>query len=283
MTGFGKASIALSDSKISIEIRSLNSKNLDIHTRVPQYLKEYDLTFRGKIRDVLKRGKIDVSIHKEDLESSTTSNQIATDLVKQYMTQLEGVSKGVKTSKLLEIAMRMPDVLQKPKEELEATEIKAITKGLEKALFDLNTFREKEGKELEKEFVKRIGNIQRLLEHVIEVDPTRIEQIKQRLHQKLAELKVTVDENRFEQELIYYLEKLDITEEKVRLANHLNYFLETLQTADSNGKKLGFISQEIGREINTIGSKVNFAPMQKHVVQMKDELEKIKEQLLNVL
>jgi len=198
------------------------------------------------------------------------------------MEQLKQFS-NVNENELLQIAMRLPDVLKTEREEIDETEFKLIENLLDEAIKNILDYRANEGAVLEKDFILRINNISSLLEKVIQIDPERIENVKARLQKGISDLKEKVDENRFEQELVYYIEKFDITEEKVRLSNHLSYFLENLASAESNGKKLGFIAQEIGREINTIGSKSNFAPMQKLVVEMKDELEKIKEQLLNVL
>ena len=284
MTGFGKAVLALPDSKITIEVRSLNSKNLDINSRVPQYLKEHDLSFRNQIRQTLQRGKIDLQIQKENISDDCLSASISQKAVQNYINQLKNITPDVEASTLLGIAMGMPDTLQKNKEEITDQELESVRDCLGQALHKLLVFREEEGTQLSKDFEKRVAYIQDYLKQLIDIDPLRIEQIKERLQTKLQSLQISdVDQNRFEQELIYYLERLDITEEKVRLSNHLFYFLETLESGISSGKKLGFISQEIGREINTIGSKVNNASMQKIVVQMKDELEKIKEQLLNVL
>jgi uncharacterized protein (TIGR00255 family) len=201
-------------------------------------------------------------------------------VVANYISQLESIHKE---SDILSIAMRLPDVLKTEREEFDVEEWGIIQKGIQEAIDNLQEYRLSEGKELRIDFEHRIAILQKKLEEVISLDADRLDQVRERLKKAIKDLEQTVDENRFEQELIYYLEKLDITEEKVRLTNHLNYFVQELDVNVSNGKKLGFISQEIGREINTIGSKANFAPMQKVVVEMKDELEKIKEQLLNVL
>ncbi|MDT0651950.1 YicC family protein, partial [Autumnicola edwardsiae] len=203
-------------------------------------------------------------------------------VVKKYMEQLRALVNGDETE-LLKMAVRMPDALKTEREEIDETEFKAIEDAVEEALTEINNFRTAEGQALEKDLKLRVSNIEDLLQQIIKMDPDRIDGVKERLRKGVEEIKESVDENRFEQELVYYIEKFDITEEKVRLENHLNYFNETLNSKDSNGRKLAFISQEMGREINTIGSKSNYAPMQQLVVQMKDELEKIKEQLLNVL
>ena len=284
MTGFGKSIVALPSKKITIELKSLNSKNLDLNARMPSQYRERELDLRGKIAKSLSRGKVDFSLYVEITGEATTASVNAA-VVKKYIQQLKEIPStgSADEASLLEIAMRLPDTLKTEREEIDESEFNAIDQGLEEALAEINDFRDAEGKALEKDFVLRIETLQQLLQEVIEIDPQRIDAVKERLQKGIEELKENVDENRFEQELVYYIEKYDITEEKTRLENHLSYFTETLNSSDSNGKKLGFIGQEIGREINTIGSKSNFAPMQKLVVQMKDELEKIKEQLLNVL
>lgn len=281
MTGFGKATKQLEDKKISIELKSLNSKNLDLNARMPNQYREKEILLRNIIAKSLVRGKLDFSLQVDVIGNSSTS-VINSEVVKSYVNQL---SKFGKTSEgeLLNIAMRLPDTISTVREEVQDDEFKMIEELLRLALEDLNQHRLDEGIVLEKDFRLRIKNIEKLLEAVINIDAERVEGIKNRIQKNIADLKEKVDENRFEQELIYYIEKLDITEEKVRLKNHLDYFKDNLNSLVSNGKKLGFIAQEIGREVNTIGSKSNFAPMQQLVVQMKDELEKIKEQLLNVL
>ncbi|WP_341199856.1 YicC/YloC family endoribonuclease [Croceibacter atlanticus] len=281
MTGFGKSTIQLPTKKISIEIKSLNSKSLDLNARMPNQYREKELDMRKLIASSLMRGKVDFSLYIETTSDDTTS-AINSEVVKSYMQQLKQVVASDDTE-LLKMAIKMPDALKTVREEIDETEYDSILNTLKEALVEINRFRTDEGKALEDDFNLRISNIKNLLEEVIKVDPDRINQVKERLRKGIEELKESVDENRFEQELVYYIEKYDITEEKTRLDNHLSYFTETINSADSNGKKLGFISQEIGREINTIGSKSNYAPMQQLVVQMKDELEKIKEQLLNVL
>jgi len=281
MTGFGKSTLQLPTKKISIEIKSLNSKSLDLNARMPNQYREKELDMRKLIASSLMRGKVDFSLYIETTSDETTS-AINSDVVKSYMQQLKKVVASNDTE-LLKMAIKMPDALKTVREEIDATEYDSILETLKEALVEINEFRTDEGKALEEDFKLRISNIKNLLDEVIAIDPDRIAQVKERLRKGVEELKESVDENRFEQELVYYIEKYDITEEKTRLDNHLSYFTETINSADSNGKKLGFISQEIGREINTIGSKSNYAPMQQLVVQMKDELEKIKEQLLNVL
>ncbi|HLV92881.1 MAG TPA: YicC/YloC family endoribonuclease [Aequorivita sp.] len=281
MTGYGKEVIQLPSKTITIEIKSLNSKGLDLNTRIPSAYREKELEMRDILAKSMQRGKVDFSIYIEVTGEATTT-QLNEVIVKQYIKQLSNVVNGDPVE-LLKMAVRMPDALKTEKEEIDENEYNAILEGITKVLKSINKYRADEGAVLEKDFVERIENISKLLEEVIAVDPERIPAVKERLHKAISDLKEKVDENRFEQELVYYLEKYDITEEIVRLRNHLNYFKETLNSDDSNGKKLGFITQEIGREINTIGSKANYAPMQQLVVQMKDELEKIKEQALNVL
>ena len=281
MTGFGKYVMQLPTKKITIEIKSLNSKSIDLNARMPSSYREKELELRKIIAASLQRGKVDFSLYLE-VTGDQTSAQVNETVVKQYMEQLKAIAGG-DDLKLLEMALRFPDTMKTDKEDIDEEEYKAILQALKGALAEINTFRSEEGSVLEKDFVARIAELESLLHQVIEMDPDRQSTIRERLEKAVQDVKAEVDANRFEQELIYYLEKYDITEEKVRLANHLDYFTKTLKSDDSNGKKLGFISQEIGREINTIGSKANFAPMQQLVVQMKDELEKIKEQMLNVL
>ncbi len=281
MTGYGKSVLQLPTKKITIEIKSLNSKNLDLNARMPTIYREKELSVRKLLADQLLRGKIDFSIYVE-ATAEDTSTQINTPVVKQYMEQLNQIVDG-DSIELLKMAVRFPDALNTVREEIDETEWQAIQKEIQIAVTALNTHRLNEGSVLEQDFNKRVLKIGEILEEIIAIDPERIEAVRERLLRGIEDLKEKYDENRFEQELIYYIEKFDITEEKVRLKNHLNYFTESLNTPSSNGKKLGFISQEMGREINTIGSKSNYAPMQQLVVQMKDELEKIKEQLLNVL
>ncbi len=279
MTGYGKSIIQLPTKKITIEIKSLNSKNLDLNTRIPAIYREKEVSVRRKLAKELTRGKIDLSFYTETTAEETSTN-INKAIVSNYLKQLDDIHKEADN---LSIAMRLPDVLKTEREELDNDEWSIIEKSVDEALLQLQIFRKDEGRVLNNDFVLRIEAIRKNLNEIIELDEERLQTVRERLLKSINELKATVDENRFEQEMIYYLEKLDITEEKVRLNNHLDYFITELSSDISNGKKLGFISQEMGREINTIGSKANFAPMQKLVVQMKDELEKIKEQLLNVL
>jgi uncharacterized protein (TIGR00255 family) len=281
MTGFGKHVVQLPTKKITVEIKSLNSKSIDLNARMPSAYREKELELRKLIANSLQRGKVDFSLYIE-ITGDETSAQVNESAVKQYMKQLKSIADG-DNLRLLEMALRFPDAMRTDKEDIDEEEYKAIIKALKGALSEINKFRSEEGNVLERDFLDRISSLKNLLQNVLEMDPDRQGTIRERLEKAVQEIKQDVDANRFEQELIYYLEKYDITEEKVRLANHLDYFTKTIQSNDSNGKKLGFISQEIGREINTIGSKANYAPMQQLVVQMKDELEKIKEQMLNVL
>lgn len=281
MTGFGKSVLQIPNKKITVELKSLNSKNFDLNARIPSQYREKELDLRNIISNSLQRGKVDLSIYVEFTGEQTSTN-VNTAVVKNYMDQLREIVNASEVE-LLKMAVKMPDAMKTEREEIDEEEFHAIEKAVEEALEEINSFRTDEGKALEKDLKLRITNISRLLSEVIEMDPDRVEAVRERLRKGIEELKEQADENRFEQELVYYIEKFDITEEKVRLDNHLQYFEKTLNTKDSNGRKLAFISQEIGREINTIGSKSNFAPMQQLVVQMKDELEKIKEQILNVL
>lgn len=281
MTGYGKSIVQLPSKKITVEIKSLNSKNMDLNARVPSAYREKELDLRNRISASLSRGKVDFNLFVE-LTGEATSASVNDAVVKQYMKQLKTISDADDID-LLKMAIRLPDALKTERDEIDESEFKVIVEAVDTALKAINDYRSNEGAVLERDFLMRITTISNLLAQVMEIDPQRIENLRDRLRKAVSELKETVDENRFEQELVYYLEKYDITEEQVRLNNHLSYFKETLTNPTSNGKKLGFISQEIGREINTIGSKANFAPMQQLVVQMKDELEKIKEQALNVL
>ena len=282
MTGFGKASLQLPTKKITVEIKSLNSKGLDLNTRMPSVFREMELGLRNQISQRLERGKVDFSLYVEVTGEETTS-KINVPIIKGYINQMKAVIPNADETELMKMAVRMPDALKTERDEIDENEWKQIQTVIDEALENIANFRKDEGASLEKEFQLRIGNINNLMTEAVSYDAERVETVKTRLRTALDELKVNVDENRFEQELIFYLEKYDITEEKVRLGNHLNYFLETLNGTEANGRKLGFITQEMGREINTMGSKSNHTEMQKLVVMMKDELEKIKEQVLNVL
>ena len=281
MTGYGKSVLQLPNKKISIELKSLNSKNLDVNARMPSMYRAKELDIRKLIAKHLVRGKIDFSLFVE-ITGEDTSSKINKTVVNEYIKQLKEVVDG-DTTELLKMAIRLPDAVTTERDEINEEEWNLIANGINDAISKIVAYRGDEGGILKQDFSERILNLKNLLDAVITMDPERIDGVRSRLERGISDIKEKVDENRFEQELVYYIEKFDITEEKVRLDNHLDYFLKALNSDDSNGKKLGFISQEIGREINTIGSKSNYAPMQKLVVQMKDELEKIKEQLLNVL
>jgi len=282
MTGFGKASLQLSTKKITVEAKSLNSKGLDLNVRMPSVYREMELGLRNQIALALERGKIDFSVFIENT-AEQTSTKVNVPIVKAYINQLREIHAEADETELMKMAIRMPDALKTERDEIDENDWVEIQTVIKEALDNILNFRQAEGLSLEKEFQLRIANIRQYMNDALALDPERVQAIKDRLQTAIAELKVNVDENRFEQELIYYLEKLDITEEKVRLTNHLDYFLETINGKEANGRKLGFITQEMGREINTMGSKSNHAQMQKLVVMMKDELEKIKEQVLNVL
>ena len=281
MTGFGKKEAQWEDKSLSIEIRSLNSKSADINLRTPSYLREIDTEIRKRIAKKLHRGKIDLNIFIE-FNGKNAPTAINASVVKEYIAQLKQIEENNEIDHLA-IAMRLPDTLSSERNTLQEDEKKAIFNLLDDAIKNIETYRLDEGKVLEKDFLLRLNLIETYLEDAIKIDPERSKKIEVKLRASLEELKIEIDSNRFEQELIFYLEKFDITEEKVRLQNHLDYFKKVLENDFPNGKKLGFVAQEIGREINTIGSKANHSELQKIVVQMKDELEKIKEQLLNVL
>ena len=281
MTGFGKGETQFSNKKITVEIRTLNSKNIDLNFRTPHSYRELESSMRGEINKKLVRGKIDVSVFVDN-SGSATNTILNKEVIQNYLAQLNDIHQG-DTTELLKMAVRLPDALKTEKEAIDEKEKEALLTLFASTLEKVNQHREYEGLALKKDFSLRLGAIDQLLKDVIVIDPERKERVTEKLTTSLAQLKLDVDQNRLEQELIYYLEKYDITEEKVRLANHLEYFDEIMDQDATNGKKLGFIAQEMGREINTIGSKANHAGLQKIVVQMKDELEKIKEQLLNVL
>lgn len=282
MTGFGKATLQLPTKKITVEVKSLNSKGLDLNVRMPSVYREMELGLRNEIALKLERGKIDFSVFIE-MTGEQTSTKVNVPIVKAYIDQMREVIADADQTELMKMAVRMPDALKTERDEIDENDWAEIQKVITEGLVNIHNFRIDEGKSLEKEFQLRIANIRQFMDETVALDAERIANVKERLQTAIDELKVNVDENRFEQELIYYLEKLDITEEKVRLSNHLDYFLETIDGTEANGRKLGFITQEMGREINTMGSKANHAKMQKLVVLMKDELEKIKEQVLNVL
>jgi uncharacterized protein (TIGR00255 family) len=286
MTGFGKAECELKDRKIIIEIKSLNSKNLDIYTKIPGIYREKELEIRNTISKVLLRGKVEFVLYYEIAEDNKATT-INSEVVKNYFNQLKEIAAdlNIETSEqLLQIAARLPDTLNTEREEIDQNDWSKINETILNALNQLDNFRMQEGEFLKKDIEQRIKTINQYKEEITPFEINRTEKIRTKLNESLNSLSdQEIDKNRFEQELIYYLEKLDITEEKVRLTNHCNYFTEMINEPESNGKKLGFISQEIGREINTIGSKANDSDIQKFVILMKDELEKIKEQMLNIL
>lgn len=260
----------------------MNSKTFDLNTRVPSFYREKELEIRNLLSEKIQRGKVDFSMMVE-LNPAARNQSLNADLIKKYISEFKEITPEVTDAELLPVVMRMPDVISYTQDELNEDEWNQIRTTILEAADALNKFRADEGAVLEKYLRLNLNNILQLLTDVTPFEKVRIETIKDRFAKRMDEQKIDVDQNRFEQELIFYLEKLDITEEKVRLKNHCEYFLKELESTESNGKKLGFISQEIGREINTLGSKSNHSEMQKIVVQMKDELEKIKEQSLNVL
>ena len=283
MTGFGKAECILSNKKISVEIKTLNSKHFDANVRIPSVYKSKEVGIRQQLNLALNRGKIDCSLFIEKMEGEP-SVKLDKKVITAYYTSLKSIAEQLgNTDELMSSVMRLPHVILTEKDEVEEDEWKEITKAIDQAIKAVNDHRLKEGNQLKLDFEQRIKTISTLLQSVEQIGKKRTKRIQLSIANQIKDLKLSVDENRFEQEMIYYLEKLDVTEEIIRLGIHLNYFSDVMNESNSQGKKLGFIGQEIGREINTIGSKANDADMQKLVVQMKDELEKIKEQLLNVL
>ena len=295
MTGYGKAELNLTCANFTIEVKSLNSKQIDANVKMSSIYRDKEIGLRKLLSEKLLRGKIELSIWREEI-TSVSRYSINKELIKSYHQQIDEVRKELGYKEpfsilekeiyrdIMQTMVHMPDIMIKGEEASDENEWQKVEEGVHLAINNLIRYRTDEGKKLEKDIRKRINIITQLLEDIAPLAKKRIEKVKVSLRDKLTELESkNIEENRFEQELIYYLEKQDITEEQVRLSAHLNYFLETMNTGSPNGKKLGFIGQEIGREINTIGSKSSEAGMQKVVVQMKDELEKIKEQLLNVL
>jgi uncharacterized protein (TIGR00255 family) len=287
MTGYGKAEKSYQNKKITAELKSLNSKYCDINVKLPYNLREKELEIRKLINNELQRGKINCLLVQEvsDEEKASTINA---PVVKSYVKQIQEITDDLNldfSQDLLRATLQMPESLEKSEEEIEEDEWEVIFSTLQAAIDDLKTFRKQEGQAIEKDFEKRIAVMSKLLKDVEPFEQHRIDKIKERLNEKFNEIKGDhdIDEHRFEQEVVYYLEKFDITEEKVRLQNHFDYFLEMMKPEVASGKKLNFIAQEMGREINTIGSKASDMDIQKIVVQLKDELEKIKEQLMNVL
>lgn len=286
MTGFGKSSCEIENKKITVEIKSLNSKQLDLSSRVPNVYKEKEIDFRNRIAQKLERGKIDLTVYIETIGKETTS-QLNIPMMDCYVQQIKKASETIgiqPPSDWFSVLLRLPDTIKTENSELDETEWNAVSKTFDEAIENIIKFRTKEGVSLKNVFSQKIANINSLLTKVDPFEAERVEKIKTKLLDNLNSLpEVEYDKNRFEQELIYYIEKLDVNEEKNRLKQHLKYFNETMDSEGSCGKKLGFIAQEIGREINTLGSKSNQHEMQKIVVMMKDELEQIKEQVLNVL
>ena len=286
MTGYGKAAVELPHKKLTIEIRSLNSKQFDLFTRIPMIYREKEIGLRNDLSKKLERGKIDLSFTVEHI-SKDVSASIDHTLLKQYHQEIKALAQKMyleEPKDWFQTLLRMPDVMKQDIEELDDEEWALIEKTIEKAVNELIGFRVQEGEMLKNLLVEKIANIRQLLQDVEPYESERIEKIKSRIYDGLAALEnKEYDTNRFEQEMIYYIEKLDVNEEKSRLTHHLDYFIETLNDQKSQGKKLGFIAQEMGREINTLGSKSYHSDIQRIVVQMKDELEQIKEQILNVL
>lgn len=286
MTGFGKAMSELENRKITVEIKSLNSKQLDLSVRLPNVYKEHEMTLRNLISRQLERGKVDFLIYVENL-GTETSTQINQSVVEAYYNQIKDSADklGIDVPHdWFQTLLRLPEVLKFEQSEIDEEEWKIVLNTIDKALSQLQNFRKQEGHMLEELFKDKINNISNLLLEIEPFEKERLERVKNRILESLQKLdNIDYDKNRFEQELIYYIERLDINEEKTRLRNHLGYFIETMKSTSGQGKKLGFICQEIGREINTMGSKSNDADMQQIVVRMKDELEQIKEQVLNVL
>jgi len=287
MTGFGKAIGEVNKKKITVEIKSLNSKQSDVSVRMPSFYKEKELPLRSLINKKLERGKIEFNLYAE-LHGGTSNYNLNTDLFKKYYAEFSAAANEVDpkhTSDLIAVVSKMPDLLKVERSELDEDEWNGISKIIDEALAKIDEFRCTEGTSLEKELTLRVNNIAELLASVEQYEQERIETVKARITTNLKEVvdDAKIDKDRFEQELIYYIEKYDVTEEKIRLTQHCKYFFETMNSTISEGKKLGFITQEMGREINTLGSKANHSELQKIVVQMKDELEKIKEQILNIL
>ena len=287
MTGYGIASFDAGNTKYTVEIKSLNSKFLELTLRLPKIFSDKEFQLRNDCNKQIERGKVSLAINVEQQNGVVRAAGINTVLLKQYYEQLKavGAELGEPTNNLLQLALGLPEVVKYDEESVSEDEWKIVEKTFNQAVAAFQQFRADEGNVLEQDLKYRIGIILQNLKLVEVEEPKRVPLIRERLNQFLLEAtnREAIDQNRFEQELIYYIDKLDITEEKIRLKTHCDYFVETLKNADANGKKLGFIAQEIGREVNTLGSKANDANMQKLVVGMKEELEKIKEQLLNVL
>lgn len=288
MTGYGKATAELSDKKINIEIKSLNSKAMDLSARIAPAYREKEIEIRNEIARVLERGKVDFSLWVDKKESQESASPINQALVEGYYNQIVNISESLNISvptDWFQVLLRMPEVMSKTEViELTEDEWETVYAGIQEAIGHLLDFRKQEGAALEKKFREKIANIAHLLESITPYEKERVDKVRERITDALEKtLSIDYDKNRLEQELIFHIEKLDINEEKQRLNNHLKYFVSTMEGGSGQGKKLGFIAQEMGREINTLGSKSNHSEMQKVVVQMKDELEQIKEQILNVM
>ena len=285
MTGYGKATAEYNGKTYTVEVKTLNSKFLDLSLRLPSGMKEQEMEVRADITKILERGKIEVSVNTDN--GAQKNIGVNKELFKSYYAELSSLGEELnfKSGDILRTILSIPEVLSSPKKELEDEEANVFKSAIHRAIEDCDKFRMQEGEETAKEIGMRVESIRTLLKEVEKYDAPRIEYVKAKLRGSLTDIisKNSLDNNRFEQELVFYIEKMDMTEEKIRLTSHLNYFLETMKDSAAPGKKLGFISQEMGREINTLGSKANDAEIQKIVVQMKDELEKIKEQLSNIL
>ena len=286
MTGFGKAEVKVGNKKFVAEIRSLNSKQLDMNVKLPALYRTFEFDIRSRVAAAVTRGKTDVSVSVENTAVNTSAT-INKELFREYLRQMNDTLafSGVDAAydAIVPVIMRMPEVVSTQAEEVSAEEQTALMQALDAALAQFNAFREQEGATLIADLLRRVDKIEELKAEVVPYEQSRCETIKNRIRENLAQLKVDVDSNRLEQEMIFYIEKLDITEEKVRLSNHCRYFREVAANEEAAGRKLGFIAQEMGREINTLGSKANESNIQILVVKMKDELEKIKEQVLNIL
>ena len=286
MTGYGKAVVELPNRKITIEIKSLNSKQFDLFARIPLIYRDKEIGLRAQLAKRLERGKVDLSFHLEHI-SKDVASKIDYSVVKQYHSELNNMASELSIappSDWLTTILRLPDVMKQEVEEIDEEEWTLIEKAIEKATDDLISFRIQEGEMIKNILAEKINSIRTLLISIEPFENERVDKIKSRIYDNLTQLEnIDYDNNRFEQEMIFYMERLDVNEEKTRLTNHLDYFLKTMDENKSQGKKLGFITQEIGREINTLGSKSNHFEMQKIVVQMKDDLEQIKEQILNAL
>jgi len=285
MTGFGRATLATNGNSLTVEIRSLNSKFLELNLRLPSVFSPAEMLIRTQLTKTLERGKVDVNISLGNATDDGLAH-INTDAIKHYLNQLKKISGNTTdTAQYLPQLLTLPQVISAPKTVADDKQIKQLDKVLKEALTAFNSFRVQEGQQLEKEFKQQLKTFEKHIKQIEKIEPERIKNIRGKLQQALAELsvKAVADTGRLEQELIFYIEKLDVSEEKFRLRSHCRYFAEVLESNDANGKKLGFIIQEMGREINTLGSKANHATIQRHVVEMKDELEKMKEQIANVL